>query len=615
MSRPTDELRRRLLTRSDLARLSIPASKVPSWLSRGALDLVGNYVAAGSPEDPVFAVLAADVRQELAAGLQAMGRDRVVFAPLRARSLLLRALLTERGIAVPAEIDEALVNDAPTASQSTEAELARQLLSSGLEQVLVAADDLEQAVASVLDLARREPTPESAPPCPPEGAIEALEPATTVRCHGESGESASIPAATAAIGVPIDAPADAPSPAPQPLHECERLLPATLPDDEPELGGAEAHQSVDEDASENGADWFDTEDLFGTTADWEPRTGTTEPPDAGLLAEARASIASIATTACEASSNEPIAVPTPPDPATATNATSSTLTMTEERNESEATAAAEPFQDTALAVLDDLLGGVAAAGPDAEAAIAANEPELQSSDAPVLPTAMASAPATASAGEPEMIAEAEPEAAGTAATPASPEPARTSEPVMPAAEPPVVEPTPTTATAIPTVPPIVNQVVVDMAPVERVISGLRGALEELAHRPQPSLDVQPLVAALDKSSERAADHDQAAKTTNEALQAVATELRTFGERLEKNGATTLQAIAAIQAEHASSSHEPTPFVVARASRTPFALLAVGFLLVCWATVFWFKTGNPKLALGTLVAGNLVGCCLLACRRD
>ena len=613
MSRPTDDLRRRLLTRSDLARLSIPASKVLSWLSRGALDLVGNYLVADSPEDPVFAVLAADVRQELEAGLQAMGRDRVVFAPLRARSLLLRAMLAERGIAVPAEIDEVLAADPQSASQPTEAELARQLLSSGLDQVLVAADDLEQEVASVLDLARREQAPESAPPRPPEVAIAALEPAATIRCHGESAESAPIPTATAAIGEPIEAPADAPSRALQPVHECERLLSEPPPNEESGHGSAEAHLNVDEDASESDADWFDAEELFGTTAEWEPQTVPTETLDASLPADATATIASIAATACEANTDEPAAAPTLPDQAIATTATSAAATMTEERNDSAGTAAAETFQDTAVAVLDDLLEGVAAAGPDAEAPVAAKEPEPHVSESPVLHTAGESAPDTASAAVLDANAEAEPEAAS--ATAASPEPAQASESVMPAAEP--LEATAATAISAvqPVVPPIVNQVVVDMAPVERVISGLRGALEELAHRPQPSLDVQPLVAALDKSSERAANHDQAAKTTNEALQAVATELRTFGERLEKNGATTLQAIAAIQAEHASSNHEPTAFVVARSSRTPFALLAIGFLLACWATVFWFKTGNPKLALGTLVAGNLVGCCLLACRRD
>jgi len=31
-------------------------------------------------------------------------------------------------------------------------------------------------------------------------------------------------------------------------------------------------------------------------------------------------------------------------------------------------------------------------------------------------------------------------------------------------------------------------------------------------------------------------------------------------------------------------------------------------------LFWFKTGSPRLALGTLVGANLVGCCLLAGRR-
>jgi hypothetical protein len=30
---------------------------------------------------------------------------------------------------------------------------------------------------------------------------------------------------------------------------------------------------------------------------------------------------------------------------------------------------------------------------------------------------------------------------------------------------------------------------------------------------------------------------------------------------------------------------------------------VAFLLLCWSAVFWFKTGAPRLAIGTLVAAT------------
>ncbi|MBP8302015.1 MAG: hypothetical protein KA020_16730, partial [Planctomycetes bacterium] len=60
---------------------------------------------------------------------------------------------------------------------------------------------------------------------------------------------------------------------------------------------------------------------------------------------------------------------------------------------------------------------------------------------------------------------------------------------------------------------------------------------------------------------------------------------------------------------------PAAFVVPRQDRTTVALFAIGFLVLCWTVIFWFKTGSPRLALGTLIGANVVGCCLLVGRRS
>lgn len=625
MSRPVDDIRRRLLTRSDLARLEVPASKVLSWLSRGAIDLVGNFTAPDGAGDPVFAVLADDVRAELAAGLSTSGRDRVVFAPLRARSLLLRALLAERGIAVPAEIDDVLVADPPALGLAAEAGLAQQLLAAGLEQVLVAAEDLEQEVAAVIELARREQTADPAPTAPAEGADETRQAPATVRCDGDVETPASAPIAQVPETEPIELAADAPVQARPPEHELDHPLLAAPSTDAPGLTITNAAGEDDHD-DDGSAVWFDADELFGTTAEWDAETPAPQPDPESAGAPDRDSAAT-----CSDSQGAPAAAPPVPETTIATTATSPADTMTEPRNDSAAITTAAPFQEAAVAVLDELFEGAAAVQPDAAGSVDPGRPdpfaETPAAAAITAPTVTAPVASSGADAHPEAAEAAEPATIATSvAGPGSPTDPPRQDGTSPA--------TPTTSASTladaaaenrddetssrtpPEPPPaIVNQVVVDLTPVERVISGLRGALEDLAHRPPPALDVQPIVTALDKSTERASSQDQSAKAASEALQAVAAELRAFGERIEKNGAATLQALAAIQAEHAADGHEPTPFVVARQSRAPFALLAIAFLLACWAAVFWFKTGSPKLALGTLVAGNLVGCCLLACRRD
>ncbi|MCA8973818.1 MAG: hypothetical protein KDC98_03815 [Planctomycetes bacterium] len=121
-----------------------------------------------------------------------------------------------------------------------------------------------------------------------------------------------------------------------------------------------------------------------------------------------------------------------------------------------------------------------------------------------------------------------------------------------------------------------------MNKVESFLGELRGALIDLAQRPQaPAVDMQPLVAAVGE----------------------------FGQRIEHGVAIGV---------HAAMSNQPvvqpTAFIQPRGNHTNLILFATAFLLLCWGAIFWFKTGNVRLALGTVVGANVVGCLLLAGRR-
>jgi hypothetical protein len=65
---------------------------------------------------------------------------------------------------------------------------------------------------------------------------------------------------------------------------------------------------------------------------------------------------------------------------------------------------------------------------------------------------------------------------------------------------------------------------------------------------------------------------------------------------------------------AAPAAEPRPKAPAR--RSAAALLGLAALLVAWSVLLWIKTGDARLALGTLVGGNALACCwLLAARRS
>jgi hypothetical protein len=237
-----------------------------------------------------------------------------------------------------------------------------------------------------------------------------------------------------------------------------------------------------------------------------------------------------------------------------------------------ASGASKPAADSAAPVALDVTWEMLA--HDAEAFVEMTRQEA------LLEAREAKAPAVKRAGDAEDLI-GELGTWGAAATAASPEFVETPAGAAP--------------TAAPRSEPAVAQA---MTRVESFLGELRQALVELAGRPQPQpVDVQPLVAAVQSGFVHSAE-----------------QLGDLGKRVEASVASAVR--TALDHEGAGHGGGPTPasIVVPRTDRSTTVLFAIGFLLLCWTAIFWFKTGSPKLAFGTLVGANLVGCCLVAGRQ-
>lgn len=158
-----------------------------------------------------------------------------------------------------------------------------------------------------------------------------------------------------------------------------------------------------------------------------------------------------------------------------------------------------------------------------------------------------------------------------------------------------------------------------MQRVESFLGELKAALVEMAGRPAgapppPSVqiptpapvDLAPLVGAIEGGLKQSAATSAA---TASALSGLAEKLDGIGQRLERSAIATES--VAQHAKAPKSDVEPARFLVARSNPVPLALLAVAALVTAWSVLFWFKTGSPRLALGTLIGANLVGCVMLA----
>jgi hypothetical protein len=555
MTRPTTPLARHLLTRSDLARLQVPAGRILGWLASGDLEQVGTLPGEDSGGDPVFCVVPRDLCAELATRLAAIGKEDVVFSPLRVRSLLLRAILQAKRAprAVADEISPPVsIDDDP---------LQHHLMNTDLAEVLQeAAADLEHDVEAVLQLAREE-------------------------VRQEVDELASAPATLTAADAAI---AD----------------PEATADESPDADAAER--------SDPDGEWFDPSDLLD---------------DLEVGAEPGAS-------------GEGATSPAPLDP------NAPVVTQVEAEAEVEAAGTVE-----AAASLEPGAEAAAAVGEASSATCVAGAAEVRSAEeAPVMQTELAEEPSgqeeplavhevdevlvepeppATPAPDPDPVPELierSPAAALDAIFGADPEPVHADVGAADAVgaggtvdesvadEQAVAVPRsnaqPTAAAASFRAADVDTERIVEqvtgrtMARVESFLGELRGTVTQLTDRPAaPVVDLNPLVQAVEAGFTVSAKQ---AGILTAALTALSDQVGGVERRLSvPPPARTAEA----------PMFAPLPGLVAtRTDRSTMVLLAVGVLLVAWTAMFWFKTGDAKLAISTLVGANAVGCCLLLARR-
>lgn len=536
MTRPKPSLHQHLLTRSDLARLQVPAGDVLSWLANGTLEQVGVLPDDGDG-DPVFTVLSNRLRQELALRLIEVGKPTVVLTPLRVRSFLLRALLTRPEAAgVGGDPRPADPHDEQALAEVLQ-EVVAEVVADVAEVERLAAEEA-QLEAAASDGVREEPRGEAPTSAPIEAG--AMPEATTAE-----------PAAA------------------EPAREA-------CADDEPREGDEAEERNATDETDEDPC--FDVDDLANTLDGLEP---SPEPADAPIqLVAAAPTPAAIDPIPTE--TEAPMASETPTlvdEPAALALAVETAAPAVDSTPAADA-ATAEPLTTTVAAPVD---------APDvtAEAATSAAAGEDTDHDAPAAEPEPTSPPTTATA---------------VAAPAAAPQP-------VPAHDP--------TAAIVRT-----------MERVETFLGQMQQTLVELTQRPAPAatavpvhvpapaaVDVAPLVQAVNAGFERSVGAMVGSSAT---LTQLGDRVQVLGTQIEQSVDKAVQAMHAVPPAAAPVvKAEPvvSPVLVTRTDRTPWVLLALAALVAAWSIVFWVKTGSARLALGTLVGANLVGCCLLASWRS
>ncbi|HEX5054608.1 MAG TPA: hypothetical protein VFZ65_22720 [Planctomycetota bacterium] len=507
MTRPTYSLLQHLLTRSDLARLEVPAATILSWLANAWLEQVGRIPDDEILGDPVFTVLDASLRQELAARLATIGKPAVVLTPLRVRSFLMRAMLGQarrRGEQHDPGGDATEPGIDPVAQHLEETDLMRVLQE--------AAADLEHDVEAMLTLAQEEAELEAA-----------------------------------------DDPASAPE----------------VADD---LAG-----------SADDATWFDTDDLVSELDAWEdppePRSDAAPTEDGaehGPHAAAEASTTTDAdATPCDAEQDAPAPV----------------IELDVEQPEAVEESCAPDSGDEVPEGPEPAMQGEGDDEPAAEQQVVAQTATLDEALFADLPPADEAWAPTPEPGTDAFLADEQPSLARAPTHDVLEVDAGVAELPSPDGDDPDV------ATHA-------------MGRVETFLTELKSVLVDLAHRPPSApVDIQPLVAAVRSSTQHAAEQ---AAITNSTLLSIGEKWLSAGERLELRVAQSMRPSAGATAAGAESGRA-TAFVQARSDRTPVIALAVVLLALCWSVLFWFKTGSPRMALGTLVGANVLGCVVLATR--
>jgi hypothetical protein len=728
MSRSHPPLQQHLLTRSDLARLGVPAGDILAWLARGAIEQLGTLAGDGG-DDPVFTA-APELRADLTARLASIGKAAVVLSPLRVRSFLLRALLqrqtTGNERSSSGEIDSMTPTDA----------LAEHLAATDLAQVLhEAAAELEADVEHVLRIAEEEARLEATigvaagenlaqhdePAVDSSGAAHADErrvdeasvDATYDEQQDEGGEEEAcfdVDDLASALGEWDDEPAPtavATSPAPPTATEASREKAAAFdvvevvgapaaanqevaarsadretppePAPAPELAFSPTNHGSDAEERPTGepiaeapriedspADALATDDNEGAAS--LPQDGAREAP-----ATEEAPIESIdvppmpqpAVAAGDAAPDEPHVVDDvieeAPEAATALaaapNREEPTMSAEPMATEHEDHPAAEQAASEAIASAEEALEpllhdedqpptfdakeiAAALSVLDLDAG-PAKTPKAAAADH----TAPAAAPASVDAATSTSPALAGTEDAGSGAAVVPPAATHADEAIAaavadPKEEEPAIEAAPakidaalavideaaahaTATTPTAATPPTgaddaTPVLAASMQRVESFLGELKAALVEMAGRPQASpppptiqvpatapVDLAPLVGAIEGGLQKSAASSAAAAT---ALTGLAEKLEGIGQRIERSAVAAESMAQHAQAPKANA--EPARFLVTRSNPVPLTLLAVAAMVTAWSVLFWFKTGSPRLALGTLIGANLVGCVLL-----
>ena len=647
MTRPDSPLHQHLLTRSDLARMAVPAAQILTWLAAGALDQVG---ALGDERDgdPVFTVTDTRLRADLLPRLLAIGKPAVVLTPLRVRSFLLRA-----GLALGATTP--IVEQVQPASDGTA---------------------LVEEIGPPMAMAIAEPAVPTPISEAPELAPEPVAPVTFTDTDLAQLDGADLATVLQSVAAEIEADVEVmlklaeeevqlEAEAARLVHEAEEreagvAEPAFASTFEPaaELDQAGGGEFDDQGNDDQGQVCFDIDDLageLGLTAaapaeakatepsaeidvqpeiDAEPiATDATPAPTAAIESSLEASMSFDAHGDSVAATDviEPPAVTPMPSPAPAAAFADEPLAPAVAPEHSEPT-----FETTMASAVDPLsfLGDTAAEPEPTATTFGEPDPFVE----PVAATTATTIVAEEAASEPapvsirdaldSVLADFEP------MKPAAEPVAVAAEVAQPIAPPPVAteaEPAPAAAAlaapqqAVPIDDPIPKAALAasteTMQRVEGFLGELKEALVELAHRPTPpSVDVAPLVTAVQIGFERTAERTAA---TNDAIGALSERIGNLGQHVE-HGVQTVQAAVVSMANReapvapvpARIETQPAPtFLAPRSDRTPIVMLSLAALVLAWSVLFWFKTGSPRLALGTLVAANLVGCCMLASWRQ
>lgn len=586
MPTPTHSLSRHLLKRSDFELLGVPTAQVVRWLGKGWLEQIGNLPIDDPNGDAVFAIADPALRADLTQQLQGLGKTEVVVSPMRSRSLLLRCSLL--GSPRPQDHAQALADElAGTVAIGDALEppvVPRDLLAEVFRDPRVVEALAEEAQAIVAEVNQL--------------LSSAREAARLDLLDAASAAAAETPTdASSADEIHAATPAEPEPAAPQPA--------------EPEPAGPDHEPPAEADPAEGDdgdGDFFDADDLFETFGNRQSAVRAEAAAEPPTPLEAMPLSAPDTPSPLPAAEDQPVS--------TADLAVLPTAEADQPDEPDQPDQPDQPDEPDAPIAAQETSEPLSAAAPSHETVLDPRPTEAELDE--LLAPSDAVTHSAEFGGEP--VAFHETATTGTPATTAGQQ--IDTAPAAPAPEP---EPAPAESDAIAPQPSgiqVDSKAHVDAAPaaltaVTAFLGELRQTLVELAQRhsapppaPAPSLDVQPLVLVMHEGLAQTREHTA---SQAKALGALEDRLGQLGKHLEQGVALAVHAAIANQPK-ATTTHSPTVAITTPAHRQGLAMLALCVLLVGWSAVLWFKTGNARLALGTLVAANAIGCAMLLGRR-